>query len=160
MTTLVAQPAFSACACFPARHRPPMSRAGGAVRGLYSTGTGVRAASAEDIPPGSRRRCRVLLHQRPCDQYFAERCAEPGGAGAHQLLPADFYSIIAAIPLWLRATLALVVGELGYYWGRRLSHEIPFLWRFHAVHHSAREMDFLVSSRGHPVDLVFRGYSL
>ncbi len=59
------------------------------------------------------------------------------------------------MPLWLRATLALVVSELGYYWGHRLSHEIPFLWRFHAVHHSARGMDFLVSSRGHPVDLVF-----
>jgi sterol desaturase/sphingolipid hydroxylase (fatty acid hydroxylase superfamily) len=43
---------------------------------------------------------------------------------------------------------------VGYYWGHRLSHEIPLLWRFHAVHHSARQMDFLVNNRGHPVDLV------
>ena len=74
--------------------------------------------------------------------------------GAHHFLPAGFYSTVGALPVWLRAVLALVVGEVGYYWGHRLSHEIPFLWRFHAVHHSAREVDFLVSGRGHPVDLV------
>ena len=74
---------------------------------------------------------------------------------AHHLLSADFYFTMAAMPVWLRFVLALVVGEVGYYWAHRLSHEIPFLWRFHAVHHSAREMDFLVSSRAHPVDLVF-----
>jgi sterol desaturase/sphingolipid hydroxylase (fatty acid hydroxylase superfamily) len=49
----------------------------------------------------------------------------------------------------------LVVGEVGYYWGHRWSHEVPFLWRFHAVHHSAEEVDFLVNTRAHPVDLVF-----
>jgi sterol desaturase/sphingolipid hydroxylase (fatty acid hydroxylase superfamily) len=74
--------------------------------------------------------------------------------GAHQFVPAGFYAALSALPVWLRAVLALVVGEVGYYWGHRLSHEIPFLWRFHAVHHSAREMDFLVNSRSHPVDLV------
>ena len=48
-----------------------------------------------------------------------------------------------------------MAGEVGYYWGHRLSHEIPFLWDFHAIHHSAEEVDFLVNSRAHPVDLVF-----
>ncbi len=74
--------------------------------------------------------------------------------GAHQIVPAGFYAALAGLPVWLRAVLALVVGEAGYYWGHRLSHEIPFLWRFHAVHHSAQQMDFLVNSRGHPVDLL------
>ena len=74
--------------------------------------------------------------------------------GAHHFVPSGFYAMLAELPVSLRAVLALVVGEVGYYWGHRLSHEIPFLWRFHAVHHSAGQMDFLVSSRGHPVDLV------
>jgi hypothetical protein len=39
--------------------------------------------------------------------------------------------------------------------GHRLSHEVPFLWRFHAIHHSAEHIDFLVSTRAHPVDFVF-----
>jgi sterol desaturase/sphingolipid hydroxylase (fatty acid hydroxylase superfamily) len=47
------------------------------------------------------------------------------------------------------------VGEIGYYWGHRWTHEIPFLWRFHSIHHSAEEIDWLVSTRAHPVDVVF-----
>ena len=61
----------------------------------------------------------------------------------------------AALPFWARIILALVVGEIGYYWGHRLSHEIPFLWSFHSIHHSAEHIDFLVNTRAHPVDLVF-----
>jgi sterol desaturase/sphingolipid hydroxylase (fatty acid hydroxylase superfamily) len=74
--------------------------------------------------------------------------------GANELLPVSFQAGLAALPIWVRAALALVVGEVGYYWGHRLSHEVPLLWRFHAVHHSAQQMDFLVNNRAHPVDLV------
>jgi sterol desaturase/sphingolipid hydroxylase (fatty acid hydroxylase superfamily) len=51
--------------------------------------------------------------------------------------------------------VGLVAGEIGYYWGHRWSHEIPFLWRFHSIHHSAGEVDFLVNTRAHPLDMVF-----
>jgi sterol desaturase/sphingolipid hydroxylase (fatty acid hydroxylase superfamily) len=60
-----------------------------------------------------------------------------------------------AMPLWPRMAAAMVVGEIGFYWGHRWSHEIPFLWRFHAVHHSAEHVDFLVNTRAHPFDMVF-----
>jgi sterol desaturase/sphingolipid hydroxylase (fatty acid hydroxylase superfamily) len=52
-------------------------------------------------------------------------------------------------------SLALVLNEIGGYWGHRWSHEIPFLWRFHVVHHSAEEMDWLVTARAHPFDMFF-----
>lgn len=73
----------------------------------------------------------------------------------HLLLPASFLTWSAGLSFWARTALAFVLGEIGYYWGHRLSHQIPCLWRFHSVHHSAEEMDFLVNTRAHPLDMVF-----
>jgi sterol desaturase/sphingolipid hydroxylase (fatty acid hydroxylase superfamily) len=74
---------------------------------------------------------------------------------AHRLIPAGFLHTMAGLPAWLRIAIAFVAGEVGYYWGHRLSHEIPLLWRFHSIHHSAEAMDFLVNTRAHPLDVVW-----
>ena len=73
----------------------------------------------------------------------------------HAVLPASLTGAAAGLPLWARMIAAMVVGEIGFYWGHRWSHEIPLLWRFHAVHHSAEHVNFLVNTRAHPVDMVF-----
>ena len=73
----------------------------------------------------------------------------------HYLAPNGVYSWIAAMPLGMRFAAAIVVGEFGAYWGHRWSHEIPLLWRFHSIHHGAEEMDWLVNTRAHPLDMVF-----
>ena len=73
----------------------------------------------------------------------------------HAIVPAGLHAMVAEAPLWARAAAALVLGDLGYYWGHRCQHEVPFLWRFHAIHHSARKIDFLVNTRAHPIDMVF-----
>jgi len=75
--------------------------------------------------------------------------------GGHLLVPAAIRNAVTAWPLWLHLAAAVAIGEIGFYWGHRLTHSVPFLWRFHAVHHSAEEVYFLTSVRGHPVDNVF-----
>lgn len=76
-------------------------------------------------------------------------------AALHYLVPRGLHSAVAAMPLGVRLAAALVAGEFGFYWGHRWTHEIPLLWRFHSIHHSAEEIDWLVSTRAHPIDLVF-----
>jgi sterol desaturase/sphingolipid hydroxylase (fatty acid hydroxylase superfamily) len=49
--------------------------------------------------------------------------------------------------------LALVIVELPQYWLHRWQHERDWLWRFHAVHHSAPRLYWLNAARFHPVDL-------
>ncbi|BDT68290.1 hypothetical protein os1_24720 [Comamonadaceae bacterium OS-1] len=72
----------------------------------------------------------------------------------HQVVPSGWYSTVQSWPMGGRMLVGLVVADVGSYWGHRLSHTVPWLWRFHAVHHSAPHMDFLVNTRAHPVDLV------
>ncbi len=75
--------------------------------------------------------------------------------GMHKILPGSLLAFTVGLPLWARALAALLAGEIGFYWGHRWMHEIPLLWRFHAVHHSAASIDWLVNTRLHPVDMVF-----
>jgi sterol desaturase/sphingolipid hydroxylase (fatty acid hydroxylase superfamily) len=57
-------------------------------------------------------------------------------------------------PVALQLMLALVVAELPQYWVHRLQHERDWLWRFHAVHHSAPRLYWLNASRFHPLDIL------
>ena len=53
-----------------------------------------------------------------------------------------------------------MVADLAEYVVHRTFHGVPWLWRFHAIHHSAQAMDWLAGSRLHLLDIVVtRGLS-
>lgn len=66
----------------------------------------------------------------------------------------DFQRVVAAQPLWLQFVEMIALVDLATYWVHRAFHQIPWLWRFHAIHHSSTEMDWLAGSRIHPVDAL------
>lgn len=66
--------------------------------------------------------------------------------------------LVTAQPWWLEMLEAIVLADLFAYWGHRLAHTVPFLWRFHRVHHSIEDMDWLAASRVHPLDGVFTSF--
>lgn len=61
---------------------------------------------------------------------------------------------IANQPIALQIVEILLITDFVQYWIHRAFHRIPFLWRFHAVHHSAERMDWLAGSRLHIVDIL------
>jgi lathosterol oxidase len=61
---------------------------------------------------------------------------------------------VSSLPFAAQLLGVLLVADLTQYWVHRAFHEVPFLWRFHAIHHSAEEMDWLAGSRIHLVDAV------
>ena len=78
------------------------------------------------------------------------------------------YLDLESVSVWLQS-LPLLVQLIGImactdfvqYWVHRASHRVPFLWRFHRIHHSVETMDWLAGSRLHLVDiLITRSLSL
>ena len=61
---------------------------------------------------------------------------------------------IQALPVWLQFLLAVFLADLFQAGLHRIYHKVPFLWRFHAVHHSSRNLDWLAGSRVHIVEIV------
>ena len=60
---------------------------------------------------------------------------------------------VRALPLWVQVPLLWLAVDFCFYWQHRAMHEVPWLWRFHAVHHSAERMDWLASSRLHVAEV-------
>ena len=50
---------------------------------------------------------------------------------------------------------ALLLYDMWSYWWHRINHRIPFLWRFHRMHHSDPAMDVSTATRFHPCEMFF-----
>jgi len=61
---------------------------------------------------------------------------------------------VASQPVVLQFLEALVLADLFTYCSHRLFHAVPLLWRFHQIHHSSEDLDWLAASRLHLVDIV------
>lgn len=57
-------------------------------------------------------------------------------------------------PYWVQFLEIALLADLVQYWVHRCFHEIPWLWKFHAIHHSAEVMDWMAGNRLHIVDLA------
>lgn len=57
--------------------------------------------------------------------------------------------LITKLPWLAQFLLAILVADVAEYFIHLSFHKIPFLWRFHAIHHSSTALDWLSGSRGH-----------
>ena len=69
-------------------------------------------------------------------------------------------STVSSWPFLVQLFLAMLVADIFQYVAHRAFHSNRLLWRFHAVHHSIRAVDWLAGSRLHLVDIfVTRAFS-
>ena len=58
------------------------------------------------------------------------------------------------IPTWLKILVTVAFMDFMLYVWHLLNHEMPFLWRFHRVHHSDLNMDVSSATRFHMGELA------
>ena len=68
---------------------------------------------------------------------------------------------IGGLPWLVQFFLAVLVADLAEYAIHRAMHRVPWMWRFHAIHHSSKALDWIAGSRAHIVeDVAVRGFIL
>jgi sterol desaturase/sphingolipid hydroxylase (fatty acid hydroxylase superfamily) len=58
------------------------------------------------------------------------------------------------LPWVVQLVTIMLLTDIAQYWLHRAFHRVPFLWRFHAVHHSARSMDWIAGARMHFAEII------
>jgi sterol desaturase/sphingolipid hydroxylase (fatty acid hydroxylase superfamily) len=80
---------------------------------------------------------------------------------AGKVIPSSILGAVASLPYWVQIPLIILLSDLGFYWTHRMFHAVPWLWRFHSIHHSIEELDWLAAARVHPLDQTLtKGVSL
>ena len=69
-----------------------------------------------------------------------------------------FQNIVAfevqSFPFWLQLLIMFLVADFIQWNVHRLLHTLPFLWKFHQVHHSVKEMGFAAQFRFHFMETI------
>jgi len=57
-------------------------------------------------------------------------------------------------PFVIQFVVVMFLTDFVQYWVHRAFHRIPWLWKFHAVHHSAQQMDWIAGARMHFLEII------
>lgn len=84
-----------------------------------------------------------VLTRKPAALFF-------GGFGL-----SDLQQWVSTLPFVVELFFAFFITDLFQYWAHRFFHSHAYLWRFHSIHHSTQNMDWLAGSRTHFLDIFF-----
>jgi len=66
----------------------------------------------------------------------------------------DFRIHIINLPFVVQVIIIMAATDFVQYWVHRAFHTFPVLWRFHAIHHSTKKMDWLAGARMHFIEIA------
>ncbi|HTR41611.1 MAG TPA: sterol desaturase family protein [Pseudomonadales bacterium] len=61
---------------------------------------------------------------------------------------------VVKLPFVVQFVLIMLLTDVVQYWVHRAFHRVPWLWKFHSVHHSARSMDWMAGARMHFLEIL------
>ena len=106
---------------------------------------------------GAERRTDVLWWFASYGSRFAAGAATTGCIViVTRMLPTHAGAPVSTQPVWLQVPEALLIGDFLQCWIHRLLHR-PVLWSLHAVHHSPEDLNWLSTTRIHPIETVLKG---
>ncbi len=100
--------------------------------------------SLSNLVLGALSMATVALVEAPLTNPLSER-AERRRSGLVQHLP---------IPAWARDAAAALLMDYAIYLWHVATHRVPFLWRFHLVHHIDLDLDTTTALRFHAADMA------
>lgn len=59
------------------------------------------------------------------------------------------------LPMPLLLVLGIAISDFVLWFSHLVRHKVPFLWRFHMIHHSQTRLNLFTASRDHPFDSLF-----
>ncbi len=67
----------------------------------------------------------------------------------------NWHAPLHGMPFWWQAAIYLLLADFLLYWIHRVFHGGPF-WKYHAVHHSAKQVEWTTAYRWHPVNYLLQ----
>ena len=99
------------------------------------------------FPDASLFVLNYIVFQSQLLQIFLASIAMKFSGGGFDLWP-------SGLNIYVQLVFALIIAEFGLYWFHRGCHEIPFLWRFHRIHHNPKRLYWFNATRFHYVDVT------
>jgi sterol desaturase/sphingolipid hydroxylase (fatty acid hydroxylase superfamily) len=65
----------------------------------------------------------------------------------------DGHGPLSRAPMWVQAVVYLVGWDVISYFTHRFFHS-DAMWKFHAIHHSSKELDWISAPRFHPINIM------
>jgi sterol desaturase/sphingolipid hydroxylase (fatty acid hydroxylase superfamily) len=63
------------------------------------------------------------------------------------------FATVQNLPLWQQCAVILLLQDVLLYWTHSIFHT-RFAWKYHAVHHSPKDLDWMAAARFHPVNML------
>lgn len=86
-------------------------------------------------------------------QFFGVITQQPAKLFFGWIGLAPVHQWVQSLPFVVELLFAFFITDLFQYWAHRIFHSHHYLWRFHSIHHSTQNMDWLAGSRTHFVDI-------